>query len=70
MTTGRKNYHFRIYYLVNDSDIIKLIAEKFHSYVSVNYESKITTDEEGAELIIELERRKFIKIRNKFNEKR
>lgn len=63
MTTGRKNYHFRVYYLVRDMEVIRLIADKFGAYVSVNYESKIVTDAEGAELVRELEKRKFIKIR-------
>lgn len=63
MTTGRKNYRFRVYYLVRDMEVIRLIADKFGVYVSVNYESKIVTDANGAELVRELEKRKFIKIR-------
>lgn len=56
-------YHFRIYYLTKDSQIIRKIKERFGTYVSVNGESRIKTDTEGAELIRETERRGFIKIR-------
>lgn len=55
--------HFRIYYLTRDMAVIRKIADKFRTFVSVNYESKITTDKQGAELLFETERRGFIKIR-------
>ena len=51
------NYHFRIYYLTKDTETIRKIN------VSVNGESKIKTDEKGAALLRETERRGFIKIR-------
>lgn len=57
------DYHFRIYYVTKDTQIIRKIKEKFRTYVSVNGESTIRTDAEGAELIRETERRGFIKIR-------
>lgn len=44
--------------------VIRKIADKFRTFVSVNYESRIVTDDEGAELIFETERRGFIKIRS------
>jgi hypothetical protein len=56
-------YHFRIYYLTKDSLIIKKIKDKFNTCVSVNGESLIKTDEKGASLIWETEKRGFIKIR-------
>ena len=56
--------HFRIYYLTRDMAVIRKIADKFRAFVSVNYESRIVTDDEGAELIFETERRGFIKIRS------
>ena len=56
-------YHFRFYYLVRDSVVIRKIKEKFNTYVSVNGESKVTVNADGAELVRELERRGFIKIR-------
>ena len=57
------DYHFRIYYITKDTQIIRKIKERFRTYVSVNGESIIKTDAEGAELIRETERRGFIKIR-------
>lgn len=57
------NYHFRIYYLVKDMDVIRAIADKLRTYVSVNYESVVIADEELAETIRELARRRFIRIR-------
>ena len=57
------DYHFRIYYRTKDTQIIRKIKERFRTYVSVNGESTIRTDAEGAELIRETERRGFIKIR-------
>ena len=57
------DYHFRIYYITKDTQIIRKIKERFRTYVSVNGESTIRTDAEGAELIRETERRGFIKIR-------
>ena len=63
MTDG-KRYHFRVYYLVKDTEAIRKIKDKFRTTVNVNGESFIETTEEGAALILELERRRFIKIRN------
>lgn len=57
------DYHFRIYYRTKDTQIIRKIKERFRTYVSVNGESTIRTDAEGAELVRETERRGFIKIR-------
>lgn len=58
------DYHFRIYYLTKDTQVIRRIKEKFRTSVSVNGESTIKTNAEGAELIKETERRGFIKIRS------
>ena len=57
------NYHFRIYYLTKDTETIRKIKERFNTNVSVNGESKIKTDEKGAALLVETEKRGFIKIR-------
>lgn len=57
------DYHFRIYYLTKDTEAIRKIKEKFNTNVSVNGESRIKTDEKGAALLKETERRGFIKIR-------
>ena len=57
------DYHFRIYYLTKDTEAIRRIKEKFNTTVSVNGESRIKTDENGAALLRETERRGFIKIR-------
>lgn len=57
------DYHFRIYYLTKETAVIRKIKEKFRTYVSVNGESRITTDKQGAELLFETERRGLIKIR-------
>jgi hypothetical protein len=59
------DYHFRIYYLTKDVGVIKKIKEKFSTIVSVNGESTITTDEHGAFLLEETERRGIIRIREK-----
>lgn len=56
-------YHFRIYYLTKDTQTIHRIKEKFNTNVSVNGESRIKADEQGAALLQETERRGFIKIR-------
>ena len=58
------NYHFRIYYLTKDTQAIRKIKERFNTNVSVNGESRIKTDEKGAALLRETERRGFIKIRS------
>lgn len=63
MKTDRMNFHFRIYYLVKDSEVIRVIKNKLRTIVSVNGESWVDTDDDGAELVRELERRKFVKIR-------
>ena len=57
------DYHFRIYYLTKDTQAIQRIKDKFNTIVSVNGESRINTDENGAALLRETERRGFIKIR-------
>lgn len=57
-------YHFRIYYLTKDTQAIRKIKERFNTNVSVNGESKIKTDEKGAALLKETEKRGFIKIRS------
>lgn len=57
------DYRFRIYYLTNDTQTIRKIKEKFNTTVSVNGESMIKTNEQGAALLRETERRGFIKIR-------
>lgn len=58
------DYHFRIYYLVKDYAVLRKIKEKFSTTISVNYESYITTDKVGADLLFETEKRGFIKIRS------
>jgi hypothetical protein len=58
------DYHFRIYYLTKDTETIRKIKERFNTNVSVNGESRIKTDENGAALLRETERRGFIKIRS------
>lgn len=58
------NYHFRIYYLTKNTQAIRKIKERFNTNVSVNGESRIKTDEKGAALLRETERRGFIKIRS------
>lgn len=58
------DYHFRIYYLTKDTQAIQRIKDKFNTIVSVNGESRIKTDEKGAALLRETERRGFIKIRS------
>lgn len=60
----RKNYRFRVYYLTKDTIAIRSIKEKFKTTVSVNGESWIETDEHGAGLVKELEKRGFVKIRH------
>ena len=55
--------HFRIYYLTKDTETIRKIKDKFNTNVSVNGESIIKTDENGAALLRETEKRGFIKIR-------
>lgn len=59
------DYHFRIYYLTKDNEIIKRIKNKFSTYATVNGESYIITDEQGALLLEETEKRGFIRIRTK-----
>ena len=58
-------HNFKIYYLTRDVELIKKIKEKFSTIVSVNCESDITTDEHGAFLLEETERRGIIRIRKK-----
>lgn len=56
-------YKIRIYYLRNESFVYEKFKDRFHTIVSVNGESTIYTDEVGKGLIVESERRGFIKIR-------
>lgn len=56
-------YRIRIYYLINHSEVYRKFKERFNTIISVNGESTIYTDEVGKELIVESERRRFIKIR-------
>lgn len=60
-------YYFRIYYLIPTREVKQKFKERFNTIVSVNGESHIYTDDEGKELLLESERRKYIKIR-KFKE--
>ena len=57
-------YYFRIYYLIPTREIMHKFKERFNTNVSVNGESRIKTDEKGATLLRETERRGFIKIRS------
>jgi hypothetical protein len=56
-------YKIRIYYLRNESFVYEKFKDRFHTIISVNGESTIYTDEVGKALIVESERRGFIKIR-------
>ena len=56
--------YFRIYYLIPTREIMHKFKERFNTNVSVNGESRIKTDEKGAALLRETERRGFIKIRS------
>ena len=58
-------YKIRIYYITKYITLINRIKEKFSTIVSVNCESDITTDEHGAFLLEETERRGIIRIRKK-----
>ena len=57
------SHYFRIYYLVTKKEILAKFKERFNTTVSVNGESHIYTDDKGKELLLESERRKYIKIR-------
>lgn len=56
-------FKIRIYYLTNDLSVMRKFKERFNTIISVNGESVIYTDEVGKDLIVESERRRFIKIR-------
>lgn len=56
-------YYFRIYYLIPKKEVMAKFKERFNCIVSVNGESHIYTNDTGKELILESERRKYIKIR-------
>ena len=56
-------YYFRIYYLIPTREVIHKFKERFSTIVSVNGEYHIYTDNKGKELLLESERRKYIKIR-------
>lgn len=64
MKTAPMSYRFKVYYLVRDSEVLRRFAERFDALITVNYESVITTDEEGAALLRESARRGFILIRS------
>ena len=55
--------YFRIYYLIPTREVMGKFKERFNTIVSVNGESHIYTDDKGKELLLESERRKYIKIR-------
>ena len=56
-------YYFRIYYLIPTRDVMSKFKERFNTIVSVNGESHIYTDDKGRELLLESEKRRYIKIR-------
>jgi hypothetical protein len=56
-------YYFRIYYLIPKKEVMAKFKERFNCIVSVNGESHIYTNDVGKELILESERRKYIKVR-------
>ena len=56
-------YYFRIYYLIPTREVISRFKERFNCIVSVNGESHIHPDDKGKALLLESERRKYIKIR-------
>lgn len=56
-------YYFRIYYLIPTREVMHKFKERFGCNVSVNGESYIYTDDKGKELLLESERRKYIKVR-------
>lgn len=60
---NRTSYHFKVYFLVRNIDVINKFKEKFRTTVNVNYVADIETDEEGSRLLVESERRGFLKIR-------
>lgn len=60
---NRTSYRFKVYFLVRNIDIINKFKEKFRTTVNVNYVADIETDEEGSRLLVESERRGFLKIR-------
>lgn len=57
-------HYFRIYYLIPKRGIMAKFKEMFNCIVSVNGESHIYTDDKGKELLLESERRGYIKIRS------
>lgn len=56
-------HYFRIYYLIRTREVIRKFKERFNCIVSVNGESHIYTNDAGKELLLESERRGYIKIR-------
>ena len=58
-------HYIRIYYITRDVFIINKIKDRFSTIVSVNMESYITTDDYGAFLLEETERRGYIRIRER-----
>lgn len=56
-------YYFRIYYLIPTREVMSKFKERFNTIVSVNGESHIYTDDKGKELLLESEKRRYIKIR-------
>lgn len=61
---NRTSYRFKVYFLVRNIDVINKFKEKFRTTVNVNYVADIETDEEGRRLLLESERRGFLKIRD------
>ena len=49
---------------MKDSQVIRAIKNKFRTDVNVIGESRVSVDAAGAEMVRELERRRFIKIRD------
>ena len=56
-------YYFRIYYLIPTREVICKFKERFNCIVSVNGESHIYTNGTGKGLLLESEKRGYIKIR-------
>lgn len=61
--TIQARYYFRIFYLIHKKEIVLKFKERFNTIVSVNGESHIYTDDKGKELLLESEKRRYIKIR-------
>lgn len=62
---NRFHYHFKVYFLIRNMEVIGKFKEKFKTTVNVNYVAEIDTDEEGKKLLEESERRRFLRIMSK-----